>query len=377
VSNYSLDSPDSSNPCNGTWDQCRTTRANTWASWYSTLAQSVKNAAASYNSANNTAYTVSVVPILNGNISNPTNLLNPNTYQISGGTNTWITKVIRASDNLAFDDYHCDDNTQALVTDPSAVMNALADWQAYLSNANRKDNGARKLIVTENGFAGYLPNGGAANHCIDAPQSIDGKYKGMPSEQATYFANLFQRLQSDVANFPDLRSFSIWETVDNPGANDPRDQHFGILDSSQNAKPSVTANVRNGIATNETANPPSSLASTVGVTLPNAAGVPVPYNSGTDYAYLTYKPGTALATGKACSGKLSFKGSLGGNAKVLVHATNTGGLNQWNVETLSISGSSATFPVDACTLGSPTSLDLYFTADQLPATAVVTALSIQ
>lgn len=376
VSNFNLDQPDTSTPCSGSWSQCRATRANAWANWYGILAKEIKSAAAAYNLAHNSHFSVNVVPILNGDIANPTSLINPASYPITGGSNAWITNVIGASDGLAIDDYHCDVFNQAYVTDPGSLFNALAYWQQYLSAANQKDHGVRTFTVTENGFAGYLAPSGTPTRCVPTASTIDGKYKGTAQEQSNYFSNLFSQFPSQLTRFPDLHTFSIWEIVDNPLAKDVRDQHFGMLDATDQPKTTLTTTVQSGIASMERSFPPATATSTLPVTLPSASGVKLAYTDGLNYSYLSYTPTAALGGSANCTATLTVNTGLPAGAHVVVHATN-GNWSQWNMENITLAGSTASVSLRACAAHSVAKFDLYLTADQFPASFSINNLVIR
>ncbi len=310
VSNYNLESTNGDR-CQSTapWYACRDKRADTWAAWFAEAAQTARNAAAAYNAANGTNVVVQVQPIVNGNVTDPTNAVNT-------GDKSWIPVMVGASDMVAMDNYHCNDGQP--VTDADGEIAAIERWNTLIGST------PKRIVVAENGFSSGLTT---TNNICEENNNTTGKYKGTPAEQAAYYADLFPKLklatQAGGALRGRLQSFNIWSIIDNPLLQSQEatnsDYFFGViaqpttygaLGAPKPATPMVVAGISSFESNADLA--PVIQTSSSDWTNKLATGAPVVFNGGADYSYLHYV-GAPFGTTVACKANVTLASAATGD----------------------------------------------------------------
>lgn len=359
------------------WYDCRDQRAQTWAAWYADAAQAARDAIADYNShlpAGVAPATLTLQPIMNGDVSDPLNAMN-------SGDNSWYGKVVAGSDQIAFDTYHCSANTA--VTDATHTLANMMAWAQLTWGFDK----SKHLVVTENGFSsGLTPYVSPAPPPPSSPTvcaSNNGKYVGTDTEQAAYFTDLFKRLHDAMSGsgpYGALRgrvdAFHVWSIVDNPlVANSDTDHYFGMVmapsdpspGTDKPAAPAVYDGIVNQFEGNADLAP---MTTSGGSTLGNSA--PLNFSSGVEHDFLAYS-GSAIK--QACTVSLTVANAQPGDT-VLVRVSNS---TQWSSKP-AVAGAPTTIDLKQaqCNPGSQQNLQLevYVTGPYWPMTRTVKNLHV-
>jgi len=375
VSNFNLASTQGDDAACGTaagtnlpWYACRDTRATTWAYWFADAAKAIHDAAAAYNKANATNYVVQVQPIVNGNVTDPTNAVNT-------GSKAWIPVMVAASDAIAMDNYHCAYGQP--VTSAQGEIDAIKQWNSLLGTTKR-------IVVAENGFSSGLSTEG--NIC-QQNNLTQGKFKGTPTEQATYYTNLLPALRAATISggplYGRLASFNIWSTIDNPLVAPPDTDHFfGVVGQPPaqgqfGADKPATRPVHDlitGFETDPTLMPTTEV-SAVDITQSIASGATISFNAGADHSFVryTHKP---FGIGQACTLSVTIKSALADD-RLMLHVDG----NDWLSAPIAASTTPTTIstPLNAAQCsGEGThalTVDIYVTGDSFPVKRTITAVT--
>ncbi len=380
VSNYNLESTKGDDPTCGKknstapWYQCRDSRANTWAAWFSDASAAIRAAAAAYNQAHGTNYVVQVQPIVNGNVIDPTNAVNT-------GSKAWIPVMVAASDAIAMDNYHCVDGQP--VTDADGEIEAIEQWNSLIGTTTKR------IVVAENGFSSGLKNGGGLCTESNDPQGNQGKFKGSQAEQAAYYGDLktklFTAAQTGVLHGR-LQSFNMWSIIDNPllqsVADTNSDYSFGVVlqpttYGALGAAKSATSTVQGLVKAFESdaTLTPTTQVSSADWTKTLQTGAPISFNAGADHSFLRYT-GKLFGTTQACSVSVTLA-SAQADDQLMLHVDG----NDWLITPIAASASPTTIAVPlsaAQCSGEGThafTIDIYVTGDVFPVKRVVTGIT--
>ena len=235
--------------------------AKKWSDWMVEAYATCRQAAADMG----LSAQLKLLPIFNGNVTTTNHVfyIAPNENMTAWWTkNAWAKAIIDSADFVGFDTYF-----QAPGTAPANPKGTLDTIARYVDVVAR----GKPVIMCENGFTT------AAETNPDAGAKVKSKYVGTEAQQAGYYANLTQALETMLLPGGKLHGkkfigWSLWafEDVKNKKSSEAFEYNFGIVREDMTKKPAAapikqfTDDIHNTPSLN-----PSKIVSSAGTPLAN------------------------------------------------------------------------------------------------------------